>query len=71
MQQELGTLRSFVAKLKHEDPALDEEKVFRELAHGFLKGMRNEVGKIFGFEKATKLLDPFHALHRSDEQREV
>jgi len=67
IQQELGNLRSFASRLKYEFPDLDEEETFRELAYGFLKGMRNEVGKIFGFEEAKKLLDPFHALHRSDE----
>lgn len=59
MQQELGALRSFASRLKKENPDLDEEEVFRELAHGFLKGIRNEAGKIFGFEEASKLLDPF------------
>jgi hypothetical protein len=67
MQQELGTLRTFASQLKHQFPDLDEEETFRELAYGFLKGMRNEVGKTFGFEEAKKLLDPFHALHRSNE----
>lgn len=71
IQQELGALRTFASQLKRQHPELDEEQAFRELACGFLKGIRNEVGKIFGFEEASKLLDPFHALHRSDEQRKV
>ena len=71
IQHELGNLRTFASQLKHEFPDLDEEETFRDLAHGFLKGIRNEIGKIFGFNETAKLLDPFHALHRSDETRKV
>ncbi len=59
VQQELGNLRTYVSQLKQASPELDEEATFRELSNGFLKGVRNELGKIFGFAETAKLLDPF------------
>ena len=59
IKQELGAMRSFASQAAHQCPDVNEEKFFADVAEAYLKGISEEVGRIFGPTKAKRLLDPF------------
>lgn len=59
VQKELGAFRSFASQAHYLNPAIDEEEFFRMVAEAWVKGMRYEVSKIFGPEKAVELFNGF------------
>ena len=60
IQQELGDFRSFASKAAHVCPEVDEEEFFAMIAENYVKGIRYELGKIFGATKAARMMDPFN-----------
>lgn len=56
VQQELGRLRSVASQLR----VLDEEHVFSVSSASWIRGIKNEITKLFGPERGTEILDIWH-----------
>jgi len=59
VQQDLGGLRGHASQLSHGNPDVDEEELFEMMMLHWCKGIKTELSKIVGAERAAELLDCF------------
>lgn len=50
-------MRSFASHLHAFDNSLDEEAIFAAAAENWMEGVKTEIVKLFGPEKATEILN--------------
>lgn len=59
VQQDLGGLRGHASQLSHGNLDVDEEELFEMMMLNWCKGVKTELSKIVGAERAAGLLDCF------------